>query len=141
MNSMLFPMLPTPGKVMKRCKAEYLLIKMILLKSLICKGCTFYLRLFRLACLPYIRYMHLDGHFSVILKAVTLLIVLTKKSLTLYCLITWNENYALMVIHYCRKSQSCSITQFNNSNPTPDNSTQITIALCTYTYLHVEWPA
>ena len=86
--------------------------------------------------------MHLDGYFSVIWKAVTLLILLTKKSLTLYCLITWNENYALMVIHYCRESQSCSITQFiiNNSNPTPDNSTQITIALGTYTYLHVDWP-
>ena len=125
---------------MKRCKAEYLLIKKILLKSLICKGCTFYLRLFRLACLPCIHYMHLDGYFSVIWKAVTLLILLKKKSLTLYCLITWNENYASMVIHCCRESQSCSITQFNNSNPTPDNSTQITIALCTYTYLHVDWP-
>ena len=34
---------------MKRCKAEFLLIKMTLLKYLICKGCTFYLRLFRLA--------------------------------------------------------------------------------------------
>ena len=126
---------------MKRCKAQYLLIKMILLKSLICKRCTLYLRLFRLACLPCIHYMHLDGYFSVIWKAVTLLILLTKKLLTLYCLITWNENYALMVIHYCRESQSCSITQFNNSNPTPDNSTQITIALCTYTHLHVDSPA
>ena len=37
--------------------------------------------------------------------------------------------------------QSCSITQFSNSNPTQDNSTQITIALGTYTYLHVDWPA
>ena len=64
-----------------------------------------------------------------------------KNSLTLYCLITWNENHALMVIHYCRESQSCSVTQFNNSKPTPDNSTQITIALGTYTYLHVDWPA
>ena len=61
-----------------------------------------------------------------------------KNSLTLYCLITWNENHALMVIHYCRESQSCSITQFNNSKPT---STQITIALGTYTYLHVDLPA
>ena len=60
-----------------------------------------------------------------------------KKFLTLYCLITWNENHALMVTQYCRKSQSCSITQFNNSNPTTDNSTQITIVLGTYTYLHV----
>ena len=117
---------------MKRCKAEYLLIKMILLKSLICKGCTLYLRLFRLACLPCIHYMHLDRYFSVIWKAVTLLILLTKKCLTLYCLITWNENYALMVIHYCR---------VNNSNPTPDNSTQITIAFCTYAHLYVDWPA
>ena len=33
---------------MKKCKAEYLLIKMILLKSLIYKGCTFYVILFRL---------------------------------------------------------------------------------------------
>ena len=46
-----------------------------------------------------------------------------------------------MVIHYCRESQSCSITQFNNSNPTQDNSTQITIVLGTYTYWHVDWPA
>ena len=86
--------------------------------------------------------MRLDGYFSIIWKAVTLLILLTQKSLTLYCPITWNENYALMAIHYCRESQSCScsITQFNNSNPILDNSTQITIALCTYTYLHVDWP-
>ena len=84
--------------------------------------------------------MHLDGYFSVIWKAVTVLILLTKKSLTLYGLITWNENYTLMVIQYCRESQSCSITQFNNSNPTPDNSAQITIALGTSTYLHVDWP-
>ena len=64
-----------------------------------------------------------------------------KNFLTLYCLITWNENHALMVIHYCRESQSCSITQLNNSKPTTDNSTQITISLGTYTYLHVDWPA
>ena len=127
---------------MKKCKAEYLLIKMILLKSLICKGCTFYVILFRLAvrkCLPCIHYMHLDRYFSIIWKAVTINFT-DKKSLTLYCLITWNENYALMVIHYFRESQSCSITQFNNSNPLLDNSTQITIVLCTYTYLHVDWP-
>ena len=127
---------------MKRCKAEYLLIKMILLKSLICKGCTFYLRLFRLAekmftmhtllAFGWIFFCHLDGCDSIN--------IIDKKSFTLYCLITWNENYALMVIHYCRESQSCSITQFNNSNPSPDNLTQITIALCTYTYLHVDWP-
>ena len=86
-------------------------------------------------------YMHLDGYFSVISKAVTLLILLTKKSLTLYCLITWNENYALMVIHYYRKSQICIIAQFNKSNPTLDNSTQIIIVLGTYTHLHVDWPA
>ena len=127
---------------MKKCKAEYLLIKLILLKSLICKGCTFYVILFRLAeeMFTCIHYMHLDGYFSIIWKAVILLILIDKKSLTLYCLITWNQNYALMVIHYCRESQSCSITQFNNSNPILDNSTQITIALCTYTYLHVDWP-
>ena len=64
---------------MKRCKAEYLLIKMILLKSLICKGCTLYLRLFRLACLPCIHHMHLDGYFSVIWKAVTLFNFIDKK--------------------------------------------------------------
>ena len=46
-----------------------------------------------------------------------------------------------MVIHYCRESQSCSTTQFNNLNPTLDNSTQITIALGTYTYVHVDWSA
>ena len=40
-----------------------------------------------------------------------------------------------MIIHYCRESQSCSITQFNNSNPTQDNSTQITIVFGTYKYL------
>ena len=84
--------------------------------------------------------MHLDGYFSIIWKAVTLLFFIDKKSLTLYCLITWNENYALLVIHYCRECQSCGITQFNNSNPTLDNLTQITIALCTYTHLHVDWP-
>ena len=115
---------------------------MILLKSLICKGLPFTLDYsdYQRKCLPCIHYMHLDGYFSVIWKAVTLLILLTKKSLTLYCLITWNEYYALMVIHYCRESQSCSITQFDNSNLTPDNSTQITIALGTYAYLHVDWP-
>ena len=64
---------------MKRCKAEYLLIKMILLKPLICKGCTFYLRLFRLAEKMFT--MHLDGYFSIIWKAVTLLILLTKNPL------------------------------------------------------------
>ena len=63
-----------------------------------------------------------------------------KKSLTLYCLITWNENHAILVIHCCTECQSCDITQFNNSNPTLDNLTQITIALCTYTHLHVDWP-
>ena len=46
---------------MKRCKAEYLLIKMIILKSLICRGCTFYLRLFRLAEEMFT--MHLDLHY------------------------------------------------------------------------------
>ena len=115
---------------------------MILLKSLICKGCTFYVILFRAAeemftmhtlhAFRWIFFYHLEGCDSINF--------IDKKSLTLYCLITWNENYALMVIHYCRESQSCSITQFNNSNPILDNSTQITIALCTYTYLHVDWP-
>ena len=69
---------------MKKCKAEYLLIKMILLKSLICKGCTFYVILFRVKqrkCLPCIHYMRLDGYFSIIWKAVTLLILLTKNPL------------------------------------------------------------
>ena len=103
---------------MKRCKAEYLFKELILLKSLICKGLPSKdYQDYQRKCLPCIHYMHLDGYFSVI----------------------WN--HALMVIHYCRESQSCSITQFNNSNPTPDNSTQITIALGTYTYLHVDWPA
>ena len=61
---------------MKRCKAEYLLIKMILLKSLICKaGCTFYLRLFRLAeemftmhtlhAFRWIFFYHLEGCESI----------------------------------------------------------------------------
>ena len=127
---------------MKRCKAEYLLIKMTLLKYLICKGCTFYLGLFRLAekmftmhtlhAFGWIFFYHLEGCDSINF--------IDKKSLTLYCLITWNDNYALLVIHYCRECQSCGTTQFNNSNPTLDNLTQITIALCTYTHLHVDWP-
>ena len=68
---------------MKRCKAEYLLIKMILLKSLICKGLPFTLDYsdYQRKCLPCIHYMHLDGYFSVIWKAVTLLILLTKNPL------------------------------------------------------------
>ena len=56
-----------------------------------------------------------------------------KKFLTLYCLITWNENHALMVIHYCMESVSYCITKLTQ---TPDNSTQITIPLGTY--LHVD---
>ena len=44
-------------------------------------GVLRYLRLFRLVCLPCIHYMHLDGYFSVIWKAVTLLILLTKNPL------------------------------------------------------------
>ena len=66
---------PGRSKVMKRCKAEYLLIKMILLKSLICKGCTFYLRLFRLAeemftmhtlhAFGWIFFYHLEGCDSI----------------------------------------------------------------------------
>ena len=65
------------SKVMKRCKAEYLLIKMILLKSLICKDLPFTLDYsdYQRKCLPCIHYMHLDGYFSVIWKAVTLLIL------------------------------------------------------------------
>ena len=55
--------------------------------------------------------MHFGGYFSVIWKAVTLSILWTKNFLTLYCVITWNENHALMVIHYCMESQSYSITQ------------------------------
>ena len=68
---------------MKRCKAEYLLIKMILLKSLSCKGLPFTLDYsdYQRKCLPCIHYMHLDGYFSVTWKAVTLLILLTKKTL------------------------------------------------------------
>ena len=68
---------------MKRCKAEYLLIKMILLKSLVCKGLPFTLDYsdYQRKCLPCIHYMHLDGYFSVIWKAVTLLILLTKNPL------------------------------------------------------------
>ena len=53
--------------------------------------------------------MHLDGYFSVIWKAVTLLILYKKISL-------------LYIVLYC--SQSYSITQ---STQTLDNSTQITI--------------
>ena len=55
--------------------------------------------------------MHLGGYFYVIWKAVTLLILCTKNVLTLYCLITWNENHALMGIHYCMESQSYGMTQ------------------------------
>ena len=66
---------------MKRCKAEYLLIKMILLKSLICKDLPFTLDYldYQRKCLPCIHYMHLDEYFSVIWKAVTLLILQTKQ--------------------------------------------------------------
>ena len=62
---------------MKRCKAEYLSIKMILLKSLICKGLPFTLDYadYQRQCLSCIHYMRLDGYFSVIWKAVTLLIL------------------------------------------------------------------
>ena len=45
--------------------------------------------------------MHLDGYVSVIFKAVTLSVLDTKHPLTIYYLITWNENHALMVIQYC----------------------------------------
>ena len=127
---------------MKRCKAEYLLIKMTLLKYLLCKGCTFYLRLFRLAEKMFTMHtLHAFGWiFFYRLEDCDSINFIDKKSLTLYCLITWNDNYALLVIHYCRECQSCSTTQFNNANPTLDNLTQITIALCTYTHLHVDWP-
>ena len=49
---------------MKRCKAEYLLIKIILLKSLICKDLPFTLDYsdYQRKCLPCIHYMHLDGY-------------------------------------------------------------------------------
>ena len=79
--------------------------------------------------------MHLHEYFFVICKAVTLLILKTKNFLTSYCPITWNENHALMVIHYCMESESYSVTKLTQ---TPDNSTQITIPLGTY--LHVDWP-
>ena len=70
---------------MKRCKAEYLLIKMILLKSLICKGLPFTLDYsdYQRKCLPCIHYMHLDGYFSVFWKADSINFI-DKKSLTLY---------------------------------------------------------
>ena len=87
------------------------IIEMTLLKYLICKGCTFYLRLFRLAekmftmhtlhAFGWIFFYHLEGCDSINF--------IDKNSLTLYCLITWNENYALLVRHYCRECQSCSI--------------------------------
>ena len=100
------------SKVMKKCKAEYLLIKMILLKSLICKGCTFYVILFRVAEEMFTMHtLHAFGWiFFYYLEGCDSINFIDQKSLTLYCLITWNENYALMVIHYCRESQSCSIT-------------------------------
>ena len=84
--------------------------------------------------------MHLDGYFSIIWKAVTLLILLTKNPLLYIVLLL-----GMIIMHYwsyireCRECQSCGTTQFNNSNPTLDNLTQITIALCTYTHLHVDW--
>ena len=52
------------------------------------------------------------------------LILETKNFFSLYCIITWNENHALMVIHYCIESQSYNIAQLTQ---TPDNSIQITI--------------
>ena len=59
---------------MKRCKAEYLLIKLILLKSLICKDLPSTLDYsdYQRKCSPCIHYMHLDGYFSLIWKAVTI---------------------------------------------------------------------
>ena len=72
---------------MKRCKAEYLSIKMILLKSLICKSLPFTLDYsdYQRKCLSCIHYMHLDGYFSVIWKlGCDSINFIDKKSLTLY---------------------------------------------------------
>ena len=84
---------------MKRCKAEYLLIKMTLLKYLIYKGCTFYLRLFRLAEKMFTMHtLHAFGWmFFYHLEGCDFINFIDKKSLTLYCLITWNDNYALLI--------------------------------------------
>ena len=111
---------------MKKCKAEYLLIKMILLKSLICKGCTFYVILFRVAeemftmhtlhAFGWIFFYHLEGCDSINF--------IDKKSLTLYCLITWNENYALIAIHYCRESQTQSYIILAKAKPSLITQTQ-----------------
>ena len=53
------------SKVMKRCKAEYLLIKMILLKCLICKDLPFTLDYsdYQRKCLSCIHYMHFGWVF------------------------------------------------------------------------------
>ena len=117
---------------MKRCKAEFSL-KGIPLKPSIGKGlpskeyqdyqkkCLLCIHAF-----GWIFLCHMEGYDSINF--------IDKKSfLNLYCLITWNENHALMVIHYCMESQSYSITQLTE---TPDNSTQITIPLGTH--LHVD---
>ena len=111
---------------MKKCKADYLLIKMILLKSLICKGCTFYVILFRVAeemftmhtlhAFGWIFFYHLEGCDSINF--------IHKKSLTLYCLITWNENYALIAIHYCRESQTQSHIIVAKAKPSLITQTQ-----------------
>ena len=111
---------------MKKCKAEYLLIKMILLKSLICKGCTFYVILFRVAeemftmhtlhAFGWIFFYHLEGCDSINF--------IDKKSLTLYCLITWNENYALIAIHYCRESHTQSYIIVAKAKPSLITKTQ-----------------
>ena len=44
--------------------------------------------------------MYLDEYFSVIWKVVTVNFIDKKHFLTLYCLITWNQNHASMVIQY-----------------------------------------
>ena len=81
---------------MKRCKAEYFFKG----DSLICKGLPSKdYEDYQRKCLPcthafgWIFLCHLERCDSVNF--------IDKKFLTLYCLITWNEIHALMVIHYC----------------------------------------
>ena len=82
-------------------------------------------------CLPWI---HAFGWiFLCHLERCDSIDFIDKKILTLYCLITWIENYALMVITLLYGKPKL---QYNPVTQTLDNSTQITIPLGTYLHVH-----
>ena len=106
---------------MKRRKTEYFFKG----DSLICKGLpSKNYQDYQRKCLPctdafgWIFLCHLESCDSINF-------IDKKNFLTLCCLTTWNENHALMVIHYYGKPKS----QYNPVTQTPDNLTQITISL------------